>query len=458
MKQFVSELNELLDPTITDDYTEDQISAIIRTAILKVFNTPEGQSNSDKTFRSLSLKLHPDKINQYPYGRFLISKNLQNLAFNILSVLKEQTQEHIPTTNYYPLNFAKQKVDFLKKYRLDISMVTKMSEGDAKEQNIKELDKQLKKEFAVLYYYENYPEWAQKIIYVFYALINTGIIASIISIGLSFLPFRLIVNPIAHYLLNIGTDTHYLHNAAETSALKLSILPTFSIDCSNIEDQTLKEIYNNLTYKTLESRKEKSFSIFSELPDEQIQLFFECLYVKEFINDLDKLSLLTHYLTRQKMSQEVISNFSSLLGYGLPSSDDKEMILNLSEQEKSLINCLFNTIRKMEDEDFEIKCKSFFDHEFLSAWQIVNSISTGIYQMAHDNTKSMMHRISRGLVLLISSPLIVLFCSQYFLTEIAWHSLMAIKLLSAQLVNAILNTSDYFNSNPCEKQQTAPCF
>jgi hypothetical protein len=66
--------------------------------------------------------------------------------------------------------------------------------------------------------------------------------------------------------------------------------------------------------------------------------------------------------------------------------------------------------------------------------------------MATDKTQAIFNRILRGIVLAVSAPIILASCFFKLLFEISFQILIAIKLLSAELVNAPLKAYSYFNS------------
>ena len=284
-------------------------------------------------------------------------------------------------------------------------------------------------------------------IYGFYSSINTAILATILAQQAIVATLYNSLNRFITYpLLDFGIQSRYFQFDAKILTMKAT-LEANNIPYSHLQDDEIIEAFENIQLITKDSQVSRLANLgFDNLSEALLPRYFKCCFVIEHVNMLDSNEALARYLDDVS---NAVNNFHA--------SFNTVKNQKLSQQIESLINLdsietLYTKIRDFQNNQLESACKQNFGK--INARQQIASIGNAIYAMATDKTQPILNRIFRGFVLAISAPIILASCFIQLLFEITFQILMAIKLLSAKLVNAPLKAYSYFNTTSTSAEKT----
>ena len=446
----VQSLNDKLKLELIEEMSNSEIEEIFHNEIEFFFGRDlRSKETFKKTYHLLSLQLHSDRQNSEPFKLALKSKNLADLPQQVLTTIKSEIEmanddpqstanDDPPTWSYYPLAFAENKIT---KLCLLINESIDISSNDELSEDGRALYYQRVKEaFPELYYYENYPVFLHDQIYTLYACINIALFLPFCAyLGISVLK-GIFDSFIMLPFLQVATQSQYLHSCAEILTMKEKIKQMFEIDLLKIDLKDFERpdiiyLYNKLMLKTESFQIDFLEELSLNSDDEKRRLsVFKCCYVME----ISKLGKKCPFFEDIKNEMAQFENERPNVRH----SNLQILISDLLDHCPELIEKLYTKIRDLEDEQFRLACITNFS--CLSILDKVRSTANGMSGMITDVNLPVFERICRTLVFMMSSPLILVSLSIELISKIFLDSLMATKLLSAELINAPLKAYSFF--------------
>jgi hypothetical protein len=223
-----------------------------------------------------------------------------------------------------------------------------------------------------------------------------------------------------------------LYNNLDTVRIKIVILERFLIDFSNL----IHVHYKAYEKAESEGAPKDDLKFLSKIHEVEIRGLFEKLK--------SNFSELYYYENYPKPIQNIIFTFQTILNIGIAAALVVDFIILILN---SLLNDFVSSLLKSEKKNLEENSsdseesyeepKSLFELYYEFATQLLNDI---------DTTQPIYNYILKGLSLIISLPLVLVSYSIDTAHTILAYSLMSIKLLSAELINAPLRAYNYFSA------------